>query len=68
MDLDNEKGDRIFEQEKEVGIKGSICFFLIHSIAESSIYFIGGAEQLLFIFSIAVLYAVTVAKRKSVNE
>ena len=45
-----------------------LSFFLIHSIAESSIYFIGGAEQLLFIFSIAVLYAVTVAKRKSVNE
>ena len=45
-----------------------LSFFLIHSIAESSIYFIGGAEQLLFICSIAVLYAVTVAKRKSVNE
>ena len=45
-----------------------LSFFLIHSIAESSIYFIGGAEQLLFIFSIAVLDAVTVAKRKSVNE
>ena len=45
-----------------------LSFFLIHSIAESSIYFIGGAEQLLFIFSIAVRYAVTVAKRKSVNE
>ena len=45
-----------------------LSFFLIHSIAESSIYFIGGAEQLLFIFSIAVLYPVTVAKRKSVNE
>ena len=45
-----------------------LSFFLIHSIAESSIYFIGGAEQLLFIFSIAVLYAVTVAKRHSVNE
>ena len=45
-----------------------LSFFLIHSIAESSIYFIGGAEQLLFICSIAVLYSVTVAKRKSVNE
>ena len=45
-----------------------LSFFIIHSIAESSIYFIGGAEQLLFVFSIAALYAVTVAKRHSVNE
>lgn len=68
------KGIGYLSKKKKWGLRevfaslSLLSFFLIHSIAESSIYFIGGAEQLLFIFSIAVLYAVTVAKRHSVNE
>ena len=34
-----------------------LLFFLVHSLAESSIYFIGGTEQFLFIFSSAVIYS-----------
>ena len=44
-----------------------LSFFIIHSIAESSIYFIGGAEQLIFILSFSSIYAVTTAKRRSQN-
>ena len=34
-----------------------MIFFLIHATAESSIYFIGGSEQILFILSSAVVYS-----------
>lgn len=34
-----------------------IAFFLVHSIAESSVYFIGGSEQILFILSCSVVYS-----------
>lgn len=34
-----------------------IAFFLVHASAESSIYFIGGSEQILFILSSAVVYS-----------
>ncbi len=34
-----------------------LLFFLVHSLAESSIYFIGGTEQFLYIFSSAVIYS-----------
>lgn len=33
-----------------------LSFFVVHSIAESSIFFIGGTEQLLFIFSLSIIY------------
>ena len=45
-----------------------LSFFFIHSLSESSIYFIGGAEQLLFLSSLAMIYGVTTVKRRSVNE
>lgn len=45
-----------------------LTFFFVHSLAESSIFFIGGAEQLVFITAIAAIYAVSVAKRNIVNE
>ncbi len=34
-----------------------MIFFLVHASAESSIYFIGGSEQILFILSSAVVYS-----------
>ena len=37
-----------------------LAFFLIHEIGESSVYFIGGAEQLMFIISLSVLYGICV--------
>lgn len=33
-----------------------ILFFLVHSLAESAVYFIGGSEQVLFILSLSVVY------------
>ncbi|MGN1164470.1 MAG: O-antigen ligase family protein [Candidatus Ornithospirochaeta sp.] len=35
-----------------------LSFFLVHEIGESSVYFIGGAEQLVFIVSLSVLYGI----------
>ena len=35
-----------------------LLFFFVHTMAESSIYFIGGAEQILFILSMAVIYSI----------
>lgn len=35
-----------------------LLFFFVHTLAESSIYFIGGAEQILFIVSMSVVYSV----------
>lgn len=34
-----------------------LVFFFVHSLAESSIFFIGGSEQILFILSFAVIYS-----------
>lgn len=34
-----------------------ILFFLVHSLAESAVYFIGGSEQVLFILSLSVVYS-----------
>ena len=68
------KGIRYINLKKKWGVRevfaslSLLSFFIVHSMAESSIYFIGGAEQLLFVFSIAAIYAVTVAKRHSANE
>lgn len=45
-----------------------LSFFIVHSFAESSIYFIGGAEQLVFILSIAAIYATAVARKRGTNE
>jgi len=40
-----------------------LVFFFVHSLAESSIFFIGGAEQILFILSFAVIYSYYRKKR-----
>ena len=46
-------------EKREVVITSSVllAFYFVHSFAESSIFFIGGAEQILFIFSFAVIYS-----------
>ncbi len=48
------------EERKERGLilssSSLVLFFLVHSLAESSVYFIGGSEQVLFILSLSSLY------------
>ena len=41
-----------------------LAFFLIHEIGESSVYFIGGAEQLIFVISLSVIYSLSTFRRE----
>lgn len=62
------KGEKKWALREVFASLSILSFFIIHSLAESSIYFIGGAEQLLFIMSISAIYSITVAKRRKYNE